>query len=314
MKHGIPYDNWGNYKYGHALFLAIPEAIYLNNVHQRETLQSQIREDINKIHNIQGEYISEIFLELQLDEDHDWQKESGLFLEGQRNIAPDSANRVWGEEMYYRVFLSHKNEVKKKTAALKENLKLFGISAFVAHKDIHPTKKWQDEIENALFSMDAFVAILTEDFHNSDWTDQEVGVAFGRGIPIISIKLGQNPYGFIGKFQALSCSWDIAPKEIVKILIQYPKMIDAFIKAVSNCGRYDDGNTLSEMLPFIKNISDQQIINLLSAVNENGQARDSFGFSGESSKYGDGLVPHLNRWTGKTYNRNSQSGVISVKS
>jgi hypothetical protein len=125
-------------------------------------------------------------------------------------ISQEAELRIWGEGGY-RVFLSHKANVKSKATALKEALSLFGITAFVAHKDVKPTKKWQDEIENALFSMDALVALMTKDFHESYWTDQEIGVAFGREIPIISIKLGQDPYGFIGKFQALSCSWDEAP-------------------------------------------------------------------------------------------------------
>ena len=98
-----------------------------------------------------------------------------------------------------------------------------------------PQKAWQDEIENALFSMDAFVALMTPEFHDSLWTDQEVGVAIGRGVPIIAIKLGTNPYGFIGKFQALSCSWNNAAKEIVKILVKHDRMIDSFINAVENC-------------------------------------------------------------------------------
>jgi len=65
--------------------------------------------------------------------------------------------------------------VKKETAQLKKSLELIGVSAFVAHTDIKPTTHWQEEIENALASMDAFVALLTEKFHESPWTDQEVG-------------------------------------------------------------------------------------------------------------------------------------------
>jgi len=42
---------------------------------------------------------------------------------------------------------------------LQSSLRRFGISAFVAHVDIDPTKEWQDEIEAALFSMDALAAI-----------------------------------------------------------------------------------------------------------------------------------------------------------
>src|SRR5208283_1859713 len=119
---------------------------------------------------------------------------------------------------------------------------------FVAHEDIHPTTEWQNEIENALFSMDAFVALMTQEFHDSLWTDQEVGVAFGRGVPIIAVKLGRDPYGFIGKFQALSCSWDKADKELVKILVKYDGMLSAYIKAVEDCPSFEQGNILAEIL------------------------------------------------------------------
>ena len=86
---------------------------------------------------------------------------------------------------------------------LKDELAIFGVSCFVAHKDIQPTKAWQDEIERALANMDGFVALMTVDFHDSDWADQEVGFALARGVPIIAVRLGRNPYGFIGKFQGL---------------------------------------------------------------------------------------------------------------
>lgn len=304
-------DNWNGGTFGHALYLVIPETLYLSVVKNKDAIQQQIRKDISKLHNIQNEFIAEVFLELEVSEDQDWRKESGLLLTGQRTIAPEAASRVWGNEGY-RIFLSHKNEVKKETADLKERLKIFGISGFVAHEDIYPTKEWQDEIENALFSMDAFVALMTEEFHNSIWTDQEVGVAFGRGVPIISVKLGKDPYGFIGKFQALSCPWESAPKEIVKLLLKHDQMLNAYIKAVENCSTYEHGNTLAEILPYIDKLSNQQSNRLISAFNENGQVRDSFGFNGKlPHRHGYGLLSHLSRLTGQTY-RLSKSGEIEI--
>src|ERR1017187_3416876 len=118
------------------------------------------------------------------------------------------------------MFLSHKSEVKKETAILKDALRLFGIAAFVAHEDIHPTKEWQDEIENALATMDGFVALITSSFHESDWTDQEVGYALARSVPIIAVRLERDPYGFLAKFQALTANWESAPEGIVKLLIK----------------------------------------------------------------------------------------------
>ena len=304
-------DNWNGGTFGHAVYLVVPESIYLGTVKQKNKFQKQIKVDINNIHNVQNEFVEEVFLEMELVEEQDWRKESGLLLSGKRVILPEAINRIWGNEGY-KVFLSHKTEVKKETAALKEELKLYGISCFVAHKDIHPTKEWQNEIENALSSMDSLIALLTDKFHDSIWTDQEVGFAFGCGIPIIPVKLGIDPYGFIGKFQALSCSWDTAATEIVKILLKHERMVNAYIKAVQNCENYENGNILAKMLVSIDKLSSQQTSDLLSAFNGNRQVQDSFGFNGRKPQYyGDGLVYHLNRLSNQAY-RFSRSGKIEI--
>ncbi len=164
------YDNWDGGTYGHALYLTVPESLYLNLVQERQDLQNEIKSDLNKIHNVQNEFIAEVFIEMEKLEDRDWRRESGVLHSRNRVIAPTAVERIWGKEGY-RLFLSHKAEVKKKTSELKEQLEVYGVSSFVAHQDIRPTKEWQDEIENALASMDAFVALLTEKFHNSYWTD-----------------------------------------------------------------------------------------------------------------------------------------------
>lgn len=118
----------------------------------------------------------------------------------------------------------------------------------------------------------------------------------GRGVPIISLKLGRNPYGFIGKFQSLSCPLDSAPIEIVKIFQNHGRMLDAYINAVKKCQSFDDANYLSKILPIITKLSDQQTSDLISAFNENEQVRWSHGFKGDKpGTYGKGLVFHLNR-------------------
>ena len=53
-------------------------------------------------------------------------------------------------------------------------------------------------------TMEVMLALVTDDFHDSFWTNQEVGYALGKGVPIISVKLQQkDPAGFIGSAQAL---------------------------------------------------------------------------------------------------------------
>ncbi len=110
----------------------------------------------------------------------------------------------WSNTNKFRLFISHIAKHKDKATRLKECLALYAISGFVAHEDIHPTLEWQKEIERALYNMDAFLAIHTVGFKDSFWAQQEIGFAVGRGVKIISFKMGEDPTGFISKNQALA--------------------------------------------------------------------------------------------------------------
>ena len=71
-----------------------------------------------------------------------------------------------------RIFLSHLATMKAQVAELRDALERYGITAFVAHEDIEPTKEWQTEIESALSTMDGLVALLAPGFKESNWCDQ----------------------------------------------------------------------------------------------------------------------------------------------
>jgi hypothetical protein len=231
-----------------------------------------------------------------------------LLLNQAKRVPEDAEKRIWGPGRF-RVFLSHKTEVKKETANLKGALARYGVSSFVAHEDIHPTQNWQNEIESALASSDAFVAILTEKFHESLWTDQEVGYALARGIPIIALRLGRDPYGFIGKFQALTCAWDTAPLQVMKILIKHDRMVGAYINAVAEVKNFDSANILAELLPYIEKITQEGAESLVSAYNDNDEVSGGYGFNGKKPQfYGEGLVYHLKRLGvgGYEYDKNNR--------
>lgn len=115
------------------------------------------------------------------------------------------ATRMW-ELNAFRLFLSHHSSYKNEAGELKNSLEAFAVSAFVAHVDIEPIQLWSDEIESALYTAHALVALLTNDFHPSQWTDQEIGVAIGRGLLVVPIKIGTDPYGLMGKYQAIAGS------------------------------------------------------------------------------------------------------------
>ena len=128
---------------------------------------------------------------------------------GELELGPATAGaaippRNWQSTTEFRLFISHISEHKLRATRLKTCLSPYYINGFVAHEDIHPTLEWQVEIERALHVMDAFIAIHTKGFSASFWTQQEVGFAVGRGVKIISLKMGEDPTGFISKHQALA--------------------------------------------------------------------------------------------------------------
>ena len=106
----------------------------------------------------------------------------------------------------------------------------------------------------------------------------------------------KDPYGFIGKFQALSSTWQAADEDIVKILIKNDQMLSAYIQALRSCPSWDSGNVLAKALPSIVKLTASQIDTLVAAYNETSELRGSFGFNGTKSRvYGPGLVSYLNQ-------------------
>lgn len=115
---------------------------------------------------------------------------------------PEAERRLWVAG-FCRCFLSHTSKHKMQAASLKGQLVAYGCDVFVAHEDIVPTLEWQREIETALGSCHCLLALVTDDFHGSLWTDQESGFVLGRGLPVVPIRSGKDPYGLMGKLQAV---------------------------------------------------------------------------------------------------------------
>ena len=207
--------------------------------------------------------------------------------------------RLWGDGGV-RVFISHTAEQKEFAKSIQTSLETFGIASFVAHEDIEPMRDWEGEIEKALQSMDLLLALLTEDFNRSKWTDQEVGYAVGRGVDVIPVRMGADPYGFMGRYQAIR--GDLGAFGIAKRLLSYTlaeesvksAAIDSFISAVSKSESFNRSNQLASWLEEISELTDTQEDALVRAYNSNSQVFDNFVWRGA-------ITEHLKRWTGKDY-------------
>lgn len=138
-------------------------------------------------------------------------------------LSGEEMSRVWGGGYRRKklVFLSHRAAYRREVAQVREQLEKQGLVCFVAHQDVNPSRIWQNEILNALNTMDVFIGFVTEDFHGGGWPDQEVGYAYQRGVPRVFVKLeGADPEGMVAREQALMTSWERAGQEIIAHLKQ----------------------------------------------------------------------------------------------
>lgn len=310
------YDNWNGGIYGHAVNLKVSIELYLKIVNNIIDIQSRLTKDINKLYTSKNEHVCNIFILMEDNSDIDnWRQDTGLYHPPQaaKPISSIVQQRIW-DTGSVRVFLSHKSLVKVETKQLKDALALYGIAAFVAHEDIEPTEEWHQEIERALFSMDALVALLTPDFHDSNWTDQEVGIAMGRGVPTILIRLGKDPYGLMGKWQGLGgCTITDSANMAIEIfrllykkLPDKSKLFDCAVSTYAESGSFaESGWNVEHLLTVFETVTADQLQRLLVAYNENNQNTNSF-------KGKELLKPLLEKWTGKNWTTHRNKLVLEI--
>ncbi|SOC20490.1 TIR domain-containing protein [Rhodobacter sp. JA431] len=188
------------------------------------------------------------------------------------------------EDGKLRVFISHLSAHKVFASEVQGALSSFGICAFVAHEDIEPTADWQDEIEKALRTCDALVALLHSEFDRSTWTDQEVGYGIGRGVPVFSVRLGMSPYGLFGRKQAFNGNGKEASeiaKELFEAYLVHPKthdkMADVVVGQFTESASFADAKSRMALVEQL-NIWKPEYKKLLrDAVEKNSQVRHSWG-------------------------------------
>lgn len=198
-------------------------------------------------------------------------------------ILPRNQVACW-EEGKLRIFISHLAIEREFAAELKRSFSKFEISSFVAHNDIEPTKEWQDEIEGALASCDVLVALLHPDFHASNWTDQETGFAMGRGIPTFAVRLGLDPYGFIGRFQAFNGvgkSADDLATEIFKACRKqksiHKRIVETLVRLFENSGSFARSKERIGYLEELEVLDKRFLDRIENAVKLNNQISESWG-------------------------------------
>ena len=189
----------------------------------------------------------------------------------------------WEPERF-RLFITHLAAQKGDAGELQGALARYGVSAFVAHRDIEPTKEWQDEIELALSTCDALVALLHPDFHGSKWVDQEIGFAMGRGLLIVSIRFGEDPYGFIGRYQGLQGLGRAAGQLAVELVdifaankLTSARMAESLVSFFSSSDTFSEAKARLALLDKISVWSPALLERLRVSLQSNDQIYNAFG-------------------------------------
>jgi hypothetical protein len=176
------------------------------------------------------------------------------------------------KEGYFKLFISHLSSNKERMSHLKSGLDQWGVSAFVAHVDIKPSREWRNEVEAGLETMDAMLAVVEPGFKESDWCCQEVGYAMGRKVDVLPICAGLDPFGFFGKYQGIQVKGKTpyqAAEKIIEILIKKPKhrpqLLQSIEKSFANL-QPDKKVQLVGILDGWKVITDDQFKTLLERI------------------------------------------------
>lgn len=287
------YDNWNGGITFFTLVLEIPLDLYSKIEDSRKKFEETIRERMANITRTDaGNTISEVIITpILLDETTEAEDAE----ESDTEIVPS----FW-QPGYFRLFISHSSKIKETAHALKEALAQFQIAAFVAHEDIEPSLEWQSEIENALRTMDALVAMITPEFTSSRWCDQEVGFALGKSKFVLPLTTEVTPYGFLAKIQALKIKdLDIieVARKISDILIQKPapsqRMVEALVESLVTSSSWNTSRRIMTLLEKAPSLNSSQIARLITSSEENVDVRQALMGSSTVPKRIQALIKRL---------------------
>ncbi len=312
VEEAVSYDNWNNGTYGHNVILFLDEGTIgkISDLKLQKAISSKIESDLKTLtENIQNELIESLWIELADDSNLDYQ--SSVKLTSQPIVNPDDLS-MW-KPGYIRLFISHKEEYKKEATHLAEMLEGYGISSFVAHDTIEPLEKWQNIIIKGLQSMEIMIVFVTDGFFQSCWTNQEIGFALGRAVPIISLKLQKEaPQGFIQDTQAIICGLDSnqdTVSKVYKVLSQKlnheerirRSLIQAFVKSPN----FDETIKRFTRLQSLEKITDLDIKQIIEGFSYNNQLYNC-GYLSTKSRF----INFLKNRTGQDYEINKNNQVI----
>ncbi|HVA59067.1 MAG TPA: toll/interleukin-1 receptor domain-containing protein [Mycobacteriales bacterium] len=178
------------------------------------------------------------------------------------NVVESAPSDSGWKSGYARVFLSHSAQHKEFAGQVADELAVMGIHAFVAHDAMEYSQPWQEQIEHALRTMEAFVALVHPEARDSAWCNQEIGWALGRRVPRYVVRMGADPAGFVGREQWPSGHARMA-KQVAQLVYRWvaglrelgPSILDGLFSALTDAGNYIDAGAASERVAALESLA-----------------------------------------------------------
>jgi len=183
-----------------------------------------------------------------------------------------------------KAFLSYSTKDRLLAGRVKQRITYWGIDVFLAHEDIKPSKEWQDEIIRNLRGCSVFIPLLTKHFGQSEWTDQESGMALIESKIVIPLSVKNvRPYGFLARYQASKLRVKALDRSCEELLLAMrnnnklrKNVQDSFIQSFLRSGSYDEANAKSKLVERLGPYNKRQVNEIIEGSIINSQIYDGF--------------------------------------
>lgn len=297
------HENFGVYSYGYDVVFFLPASIMEEiDLRKEKSYCEEICKDLEKCKDVEDEFFGNVFFACENENDEEYRQ--AVSLTDRPQIDPETLD-IW-KPGRVRLFISHRDKHKKEARELADALETYGISLFVAHEAIGPMTIWQHEILKGLQTMEIMLTFMTDDFHKSVWTNQEIGFALARNIPVLSLKLeNTDPKGFISGEQALKGNFerpsDSAPeiyKLIEKKLNDKKRLQSALVTAFIESPSWDDTRTrFNRLNNVVESLLEEEVERIIDGFKKNDQLYHSIYLNNKYRR----LEKFLERTTGEKY-------------
>lgn len=221
--------------------------------------------------NVASEFATSVETGIQLLQTIANEYQAGhLLLESQSNDRPNNDAPIYA-------FISYNIEDKHVARRIKDILAKIGIESFLAHEDIEVSDEWRLRILSEIGRANLFIPLLSENFYNSTWCIQELGIAsFRKEMTVIPLSIDENiPQGFSSNIQSTRIDPEsFTLTDLLPGIAKYDVTlaIDIMIEIIASSRSFRGAEANFRLiLPYLNQASVDQVKLLLEKIADNGQ-------------------------------------------